>query len=82
MKIESLKIIPGGQTGADRAGLDWAIQHGVPHGGWRPKGRKAEDGPIPKWIQQNNVHVLNVAGPRASKEPKSAEFVIATLIIQ
>ena len=41
------KIISGGQTGADRAALDWAIASGVPHGGWCPKGRKAEDGPIP-----------------------------------
>ncbi len=41
-----LKIISGGQTGADRAALDWAMAHGFPHGGWCPKGRKAEDGPI------------------------------------
>jgi hypothetical protein len=40
------KIISGGQTGADRAGLDVAIWHNFPHGGWCPKGRKAEDGPI------------------------------------
>lgn len=40
------RIVSGGQTGADRAGLDWAIRHGIPHGGWCPKGRKAEDGPI------------------------------------
>jgi len=40
------KIISGGQTGADRAALDWAIGRGVPHGGWCPKGRKAEDGVI------------------------------------
>jgi hypothetical protein len=40
------KIVSGGQTGADRAALDWAIERGVPHGGWCPKGRKAEDGPI------------------------------------
>ena len=40
------KIISGGQTGADRAALDWAIRRGVPHGGWCPKGRKAEDGMI------------------------------------
>ena len=40
------KIISGGQTGADRAALDWAIEHGIPHGGWCPKARKAEDGPI------------------------------------
>jgi hypothetical protein len=41
-----LRIISGGQTGADRAGLDWAIAHGIPHGGYCPKGRLAEDGPI------------------------------------
>lgn len=37
----------GGQTGADRAALDWAIAHGVLHGGWCPAGRRAEDGVIP-----------------------------------
>src|ERR1019366_2064013 len=41
-----LKIISGGQTGADRAALDWAIKNGILHGGWCPKGRRAEDGPI------------------------------------
>jgi hypothetical protein len=40
-------LISGGQTGADRAALDWAIKHGIPHGGWCPRGRLAEDGPIP-----------------------------------
>ncbi len=40
------KIISGGQTGADRAGLDVALVHDFPHGGWCPKGRKAENGPI------------------------------------
>jgi hypothetical protein len=145
MNLQSLKIISGGQTGADRAGLDWAIKNGIPHGGWCPKGRRAEDGPIDakyqlhettnsnylqrtewnardsdgtvifsvrkhlsgnssgtlefaikhrkpylhlsavfkdnaasvlkKWMQQNNIRVLNVAGPRASKEPEIGEFV-------
>ena len=41
------KIVSGGQTGADRAALDFAIKHKIPHGGWVPKGRLAEDGPIP-----------------------------------
>ena len=41
------KIISGGQTGADRAALDFAIKHQIPHGGWVPKGRLAEDGPLP-----------------------------------
>src|ERR1700738_4227821 len=40
------KIISGGQTGADRAGLDFAIERGLEHGGYVPRGRKAEDGRI------------------------------------
>jgi hypothetical protein len=44
------EIVSGGQTDADRAALDWALAHGVECGGWCPKGRKAEDGPIhPKY---------------------------------
>lgn len=46
MGIAVQKIISGGQTGADRAALDCAIEKGIPHGGWCPKGRRAEDGPI------------------------------------
>ena len=42
------KIISGGQTGADRAGLDFAIVNGISHGGFCPRGRKAEDGQIPE----------------------------------
>jgi rhodanese-related sulfurtransferase len=34
------------QTGADRAGLDFAIETGLEHGGYVPRGRKAEDGRI------------------------------------
>jgi hypothetical protein len=45
------KIISGGQTGADRAALDVAIRHGMQHGGWCPKGRKAEDGPLGEQYQ-------------------------------
>jgi hypothetical protein len=135
------RILSGGQTGADRAALDFAIKHHIPHGGWLPKGRKTEDGTLPEkyilqemptpdyskrtkqnvldsdgtlivshgfltggsalteflaeehnkpylhidlnllsmqeavqiinqWIQSNKLKVLNVAGPRASKDPK------------
>ncbi|MGB9602720.1 MAG: putative molybdenum carrier protein [Limisphaerales bacterium] len=49
------KIISGGQTGADRAGLDWAIANGIPHGGWCPAGRKAEDGTIPHRYNLNET---------------------------
>ncbi len=135
------RIISGGQSGVDRAALDAAIRLGIPHGGWIPKGRITEDGPLPQryglvelptesyaerteknvidsdgtllisrgtptggtdytrkmalkhgrqmlhidmalnrnpkdaaslvssWIKMNNIETLNVAGPRASKDP-------------
>ena len=145
------KIVSGGQTGADRAGLDVAVRWNFPYGGWCPKGRKAEDGPISlqyqlvetpsasylqrtewnardsdatviftiastltggskrtaefaakhckpflhlprhsssyeppalilqRFIQENGVRVLNVAGTRASKEPEVWRFAYETL---
>jgi hypothetical protein len=41
------RIVSGGQTGVDRAALDVALELGIPCGGWCPRGRRAEDGPIP-----------------------------------
>lgn len=135
------KIISGGQTGADRAALDFAIKHNIPYSGWIPKGRKTEDGQLPhrymlqemptdaysqrteknildsdgtvivshgllsggsaltrefaiqhskswihfdmdeltidvvaerclSWLTRNEIKILNVAGPRGSKDPK------------
>ena len=132
------RIVSGGQTGVDRAALDVAIALKIPHGGWCPLGRIAEDGPIPDcyqleehpspkysdrtkqnvvdsdatlvlyhsileggtlktfmhagnlgkpclkirlthpgrmervrdWLESNRVRTLNIAGPRASKEPE------------
>jgi hypothetical protein len=40
------KVVSGGQTGVDRAALDAARALGLPCGGWCPRGRLAEDGPI------------------------------------
>jgi len=130
------RIVSGGQTGVDRAALDAAIELGIEHGGWCPRGRRAEDGPIAakyklietdsidyavrteknvldsdgtmllyrerlqrgtllthqlakrhskpllrirldrpvsldrvvRWISENSIHVLNVAGPRSSSQ--------------
>lgn len=45
------KIVSGGETGADRGGLDAAIALGIEHGGWCPKGRRAEDGVVPARYQ-------------------------------
>jgi Circularly permutated YpsA SLOG family len=144
------KIISGGQTGADQAALDFAIKHGIPHGGWIPKDRKTEDGILPDkykldemptgsypkrteknildsdgtlifsrgkltggsaltrklakqhekpwvhvdldqmneaiaadiitgWIERHGIQVLNVAGPRASKDPGIHDFVVGLL---
>jgi hypothetical protein len=42
-----LNVVSGGQTGVDRAALDAARAAGLPIGGWCPRGRLAEDGPIP-----------------------------------
>jgi len=41
-------IISGGQTGVDRAALDFAISNKIPCGGWCPKGRRSDDGRIPE----------------------------------
>jgi hypothetical protein len=149
MGLDNIKLVSGGQTGADRAALDFAREHDVPHGGWCPKGRRAEDGPIDlryqlletpsadyqqrtewnvqqsdgtvifsigdrlsggsldtlnfaqqhekpwiylsaarnedaprrlwKFIEDNHIQVLNVAGPRASEEPEVGRFVTAAL---
>jgi hypothetical protein len=43
-QTSNFTIVSGGQTGADRAALDWAIRNGVDHSGWCPLGRSAEDG--------------------------------------
>lgn len=146
-----MKIISGGQTGADRAALDAAIQLGVPYGGWLPKGRKTEDGPlacsyalqeltsakyrdrteknivesngtlilsfgpltggsaltealcikskrpclhldlelvkpeecptvVENWLEEHHIQVLNIAGPRASGEPRIYQAVLSILL--
>jgi hypothetical protein len=46
-KIIIKKVVSGGQTGVDRAALDFAGQLGLNRGGWCPKGRLALDGRIP-----------------------------------
>jgi hypothetical protein len=45
------KIVSGGQTGVDRGALELAIELGIPHGGFCPKGRRSEDGRVPAIFQ-------------------------------
>jgi hypothetical protein len=141
------RIVSGGQTGVDRAALDTALALGFPCGGWCPRGRLAEDGPIdsryplretpsadypqrtewnvrdsdgtliltrgrpsggtaftialarrlrrpllvldlergpdpakvPRWVEEKEVAVLNVAGPRESQQPGIREEAYAFL---
>ena len=35
-------------AGADQAALDAATEYNFPHGGWIPKGRLTENGPLPE----------------------------------
>ena len=42
-----MKFRTGGQTGVDRAVLDFCLENQMQIGGWCPAGRKAEDGTIP-----------------------------------
>lgn len=56
-RLRPSKIISGGQTGVDRAALDVAIELAIDHGGWCPRGRSAEDGPIDARYQLTEMTV-------------------------
>ncbi|MCX8156706.1 MAG: putative molybdenum carrier protein [Verrucomicrobiae bacterium] len=69
----AMVIVSGGQTGADRAALDFALRHGFPHRGWCPAGRLAEDGrledcyrlqetPSPAYAQRTEWNVRDSDG--------------------
>ncbi len=71
------KIVSGGQTGADQAALDVAIKLDIPHGGWVPKGRITEDGPLPEKYQMEEM-------PTGNYQERTEQNVIdsdATLIL-
>ena len=71
------KIVSEGQTGADRAALDVAVELDIPHGGCIPKGRKTEDGTLPK-----KYHLREM--PTASYAARTEQNVIdsdGTLIV-
>ncbi|MBT5378674.1 MAG: hypothetical protein HN675_12335 [Opitutae bacterium] len=48
---KNIIIQSGGQTGADSAAIDWAIENWVQYRGWCPRGRLAEDGTIPHYYR-------------------------------
>ncbi|MCP4579255.1 MAG: hypothetical protein GY846_23525 [Deltaproteobacteria bacterium] len=55
------KIVSGGQTGADRAALDFAMEWNISHGGWIPKGRRAEDGKLPEKYRLKEMNSTDYA---------------------
>ena len=72
-----MKLVSGGQTGADRAALDIALELGIEHGGWVPKGRAAEDGPLP-----NRYRVRETPSEdRAERTERNVADADATLLI-
>ncbi|UCD78544.1 MAG: putative molybdenum carrier protein [Desulfobacterales bacterium] len=71
------KIISGGQTGVDRAALDAAIKLSIAHGGWIPKGRLTENGPLPSKYQLKETKSSSYA-ERTEKNVLDAD---GTLII-
>lgn len=55
------RIVSGGQTGVDRAALEVAIHLEIPHGGWCPLGRLAEDGPLPDRFELRETSTADYA---------------------
>jgi predicted Rossmann-fold nucleotide-binding protein len=77
MAIKNIIIVSGGQSGVDRAALDFALENGIKCSGWCPAGRLAEDGMIAHKYPLNET---------ASKDPAvrtrlNVEQSDATLII-
>jgi predicted Rossmann-fold nucleotide-binding protein len=60
------KIISGGQTGADQAALDAAIEKGISHGGWIPRGRLTEAGMLPEKYQLKEMETASY--PRRTEQ--------------
>jgi hypothetical protein len=54
-----IKIISGGQTGADQAALDVAIKLGIQYGGWIPKGRLTEVGVLDSKYKLKEMETTN-----------------------
>jgi hypothetical protein len=74
--IRMVTIYSGGQAGVDRGALDAALQTGNPCAGWCPKGRRAEDGPIPP-----RYPLRQVDGGYEARTRKNVEASDGTLIL-
>lgn len=72
------RIVSGGQTGADRGALDAALRSGFACGGWCPRGRKAEDGPIPERYPLTEMDsAAYIARTRRNVEESDGTLILA-----
>ena len=76
MRSRIEKIVSGGQTGADRAALDFAIENGIDYGGFVPRGRLAEDGEIPSRYSQLTEAVTSDPSERTRLNVLSSDCTI------
>jgi len=72
------KILSGGQSGVERGALEAAYDLGFPYGGTVPKGRMAEDGPIPgKFVMEPSYVLDHQHSTRMNVVHSNATLVIA-----
>ena len=72
------KVISGGQTGADRAGLIAAKHAGIETGGYMPKGFIAQDGKHPEFAEMFGIqeHDSPKYPPRTALNAKTSDGTI------
>jgi hypothetical protein len=75
--MDGYLVMSGGQTGVDRAALDAALELGIPIGGYVPRGRMAEDGPI-----HPRYPLIEISGGYPERTKRNVEESDGTLIIQ
>ena len=77
MSMKLKKIISGGQTGADQAGLWCAALLGLETGGWAPKGWKTEEGWTP-WLAEYGLkeHASSNYAPRTHANAKDGDVTL------
>lgn len=72
------KVISGGQTGADEAGVKVARWLRIPTGGTMPKGWRTQDGPRPEYADRYGMveHTSTGYGPRTFVNVADADLTL------